>query len=60
MKHKNNSYPQWFIDALLYEEDKEKAKNGTLKSSEYVWFICDKGHKTYALVSTKINISTMT
>lgn len=34
------TYPQWFIDELAYEEDKEKARNGELKSKDFVDFVC--------------------
>ena len=38
---KERVYPQWFIDELYKPEDKIKAKDGDLKSSEYCTFICN-------------------
>lgn len=35
-----NKFPQWFIDSLYYEEDKEKARRGELKSRDRVTFTC--------------------
>lgn len=34
------SFPEWFIDELAHNEDKEKAKNNTLKLSDRVDFVC--------------------
>ena len=47
-KAKNRTYPQWFIDELVHEEDKEKARNNTLQGRDVVEISCPKGH-----VSTK-------
>lgn len=37
-------YPQWFIDELVNEECKERARNGELKTNERISFKCEKGH----------------
>lgn len=34
-------YPQWFIDELVHEEDKERARNRQLLTTEKVDFICE-------------------
>lgn len=52
-------YPQWFIDYLLNDEDKQRAREGLLKSTEKVWFVCPKGHKTLAQIGSKINLTDM-
>lgn len=36
-----NSYPQWFIDELYYESDKEKAIKGELYTQDKVKFVCN-------------------
>ena len=36
MSGKTRTYPQWFIDELVNEEDKEKAINGNLLNKEAV------------------------
>lgn len=33
-------FPEWFINELAHNEDKEKAKNNTLKLSDRVDFVC--------------------
>ena len=33
-------YPEWFINELANEEDKERARDGSLSSGEKVNFIC--------------------
>jgi len=51
-------YPQWFIDELAHEEDKQRAISGYLRSSDKVDFIC-KTHGIYnQLVNVHIKIST--
>ena len=37
-------YPQWFIDELVNEDCKERARNGELKTNERISFKCEKGH----------------
>ena len=51
-------YPQWFIDELVNEEDKNKARNGTLMNRSKVKFKCDNGHIYEQAVSHHIRIST--
>ena len=51
-------YPEWFIDELVNEEDKEKARAGSLKSTEKVEFKCDKGHVYEQDVHNHIRLST--
>ena len=43
-KDKRKDYPQWFIDELVNEEDKELAKTRKLTTNEKVMFRCQKGH----------------
>ena len=50
-------YPQWFIDDLVLDEDKNRAKNGTLSTSEKVLFKCENGHIFEQLVKNHINLS---
>lgn len=59
-KKNKRVYPQEFIDALLYKEDKKKAIEGSLSSTERVSLICDKGHITSSLVCFKVNLTTCT
>ena len=33
-------FPEWFIDELAHEEDKQKARNNELKLSDRVDFVC--------------------
>lgn len=33
-------YPQWFIDELANESEKERARNGELKSTDKIDFVC--------------------
>ena len=58
-KHKKE-FPQWFIDSLLYEEDKEKARKGILCSEDPLYFKCPKGHITKGVLYNKIRVSDMT
>lgn len=37
---RKRKYPQWFIDELANEEDKQKARNNELKISDRVDFVC--------------------
>lgn len=50
-------YPDWFINSLVNEEDKEKAKNGTLVTTDVVEFKCPRGHVYLAGVNNQIIIS---
>ena len=50
-------YPQWFIDNLYNEEDKQRAREGKLKTTEKVEFKCSK-HGVYVLpVKKRIVVS---
>ncbi len=52
------AFPDWFIDELAHEEDKQKAKNNELKSSDVVDFFC-KEHGCYTQrISDHIKLST--
>ena len=53
-------FPQWFIDSLLNEDDKQKAREGTLCSEEPLYFKCPKGHITKGTLYNKIRVSDMT
>ena len=58
-QHKNKRvYPQWFIDELVNEEDKEKAKSSILTSKDIVTFKCENGHEYRQLVGVHISLST--
>ena len=52
------NYPEWFIDELVNEEDKERARLKLLSTKERVSFKCDKGEKHYTqIVGDHINLS---
>ena len=54
----NRKYPEWFINELANEEDKERARLGTIVVSESLEFICPK-HGIYKQnVSNHIILST--
>ena len=52
------SFPEWFIDELVYDDDKKKARDKILTSNDYVEFLCKKhgGYKQY--VGSHIKLST--
>ena len=51
-------YPQWFVDELVNEEDRKRAKSGDLKTSDYCVFICnDCGNIYNQRVGKHINLS---
>lgn len=55
---KRPPYPQWFIDELAHEDDKERARKNAISSSECLDFICSK-HGIYKQhVNNHITIST--
>lgn len=56
----DKKFPDWFINALWKEEDKEKARNSTLNLDDIVYFQCPEGHITKCKLSSKIHIKTMT
>ena len=47
MKYSEITYPKWFIDELVNEEDKEKARNGLLKSTYKFKFRFRNNHIEY-------------
>jgi len=51
-------YPDWFIDDLVNEEDKEKAKSGVLKSTDIVEFKCSNSHIYKQVVRSHICLDT--
>ena len=58
-KIKCTEYPQWFIEDLENEEDKQKSRSGFLSHSAIVSFLC-KEHGSYKQrVSNHINFNTM-
>ena len=42
---RKTTYPQWFIDELVNEDDNERARNGSLLSKDKVKFRCENGHE---------------
>ena len=55
---KRKQYPEWFIDELVNEEDKERARIKLLSTKERVTFKCDKCEKYYTqTVGDHINLS---
>lgn len=56
---KNRTYPDWFIEELYLEEDKELARNGLITCTDVKKFVC-KEHGVYEHpVHMHIKISTM-
>lgn len=54
MSCKIRIYPQWFIDELVNDEDREKAINGSLLNKEKVLFTCPEGHVYMQCVNSHI------
>ena len=53
-----DDYPQWFIDELAHEEDKERARKRLITTNESLDFVC-KIHGIYnQIVSNHIKLST--
>ena len=53
-------YPQWFIEDLVNDDDKQKALKGTLEHTKKVLFHCREGHPDfYQEVSSHINLKTL-
>lgn len=52
------NYPEWFIEDLVKEDDKQRAREGSLLTTEKVTFKCSKGHIYTQLVSNHIVLST--
>ena len=55
----DKKFPEWFIDALYLEEDKEKARNNKLHLNDVLYFRCPEGHITKCKLSSKIHVKTM-
>lgn len=57
--HCPNQYPQWFIDRLLNDADKQRAINGILQTPEVVEVACPRcGVPVKCKVTSLINLST--
>lgn len=54
---KKREYPQWFIDDLYFNSDKERAKEGRISVTETLTFLCSKGHIYNQLVYNHIILS---
>ena len=50
-------YPEWFLDMIYNDEDKERAIEGTLKSNEEIEFICSVHGVYRRLVKSVIRIT---
>ena len=50
----SRSYPEWFIDELVNDEDKKNAKNRTLRTRDTVLFKCENGHTYEQTISQHI------
>ena len=57
-KNKSRVYPMWFIEELVNDEDKDRAKQGSLSVTDKVDFKCSSGHVYTQLVSNHIVLST--
>lgn len=55
---KRPEYPEWFINELAYEEDKEKARNKTLTTGMIVDFLCLEHGIYRSMVCEHIKLST--
>lgn len=51
---KARTYPEWFINELVNIEDKEKARNGSLRTRDKVLFKCTNGHVYEQVISKHI------
>lgn len=61
MSERRKPYPQWFVDELVNDEDKQRALTGELSGTETVLFRClsDENHPNYTqIVKGHICIST--
>lgn len=52
-------FPDWFINSLLYEEDKKRAYDNTLGIYDMLSFICPRGHITKCKLSSKLRVKDM-
>ena len=55
---KRRKYPQWFIDEIANDKDKEKAINGTLSTGDKIEFNCSIHGKYSQYVYSHIKINT--
>lgn len=55
---KRPDYPQWFIDELAHESDKDRARENTISSSEYLDFLCPIHGVYNQCVGNHITLST--
>jgi hypothetical protein len=55
---KSRKYPQWFIDELSLEEDKQRARDGLITTHEKLLFTCSKHGYYSQIVSNHITLST--
>ena len=51
-------YPQWFIDELVHDLDKERAKSGKLRCDNFVDFYCPKHGPYNQVIYSHIKIGT--
>lgn len=43
-RNNREDFPDWFIDSIYLEEDRERARNKELVMTKKIQFKCDKGH----------------
>lgn len=55
---KKRNYPDWFVNELAHEEDKEKARNGKLTSKDFVDFFCQTHGIYNQYIGSHIKLST--
>lgn len=57
-RNRNKSFPEWFIDLLVREEDKERARKAEITVTEKLPFFCCKHGIYYKMVGHVIKMST--
>lgn len=57
-RNRNKSFPEWFIDLLAREEDKERARKAEITVAEKLPFFCCKHGIYYKMVGHVIKMST--
>ena len=57
-RNRNKSFPEWFIDLLAREEDKERARKAEITVTEKLPFFCCKHGIYYKMVGHVIKLST--
>lgn len=57
-RNRNKSFPDWFIDLLAREEDKERARKAEITVAEKLPFFCCKHGIYYKMVGHVIKMST--